>query len=175
MQAYKLLKVGVLAGIVVGVLFIYVQPFYGMTPVTDRHAALYSELTNFGYATAITVAWVTHLCVAILHGIAIVFMLILSGGAMSYFTTLVGMAWFASLIAAPVNAVIVSLVSTGSLPLLLKLPPLNIQLDEKFALHLTLFIAIGAVVWLYRRELRSECQFEKDAGLFDQCPQESTC
>ena len=81
------------------------------------------------------------------------------------------MAWFATVIAAPVNVIIVNLVAKGSFPLLNKLPPLNFQLDEKLALHLTLFIAIGAVVWLYRRELMNECQFEKEAGLFDQCPQ----
>ena len=139
-------------GAIVGIAFIIVQPWFGMSTLTSRHAAAYQELGNWSAAPAVIIAWMAHLAVSVFYGFisGLVILKYRSLGIISLFT--LAFSWTTTLIAPPANALIVQLVSFQQIrPELL--PGLNFLLDAKFFLHLLFFVAIVAVLSVYRNKL----------------------
>jgi len=143
-------------GAVVGVLFIIVQPWFGMATLTSRHAAAYQELGNWAAAPAVIIAWIAHLAVSVFYGFisGLVILKYRSLGIIALFT--LAFSWITTLIAPPANALIVQLVSFQQIRPE-ALPGLNFLLDAKFFLHLWFFVAIVAVLYVYQnRRQRGE-------------------
>ena len=136
-------------GLAVGVLFIGVQPWFGMDTLTSRHAAAYQQLGGWSPWPALIMARIAHLAVSLVYG--------LMGGAVVMAAlgwpwvagwTLV-LSWVTTVIAPPANAIIVQLVSFQRLHLG-QLPALNFSLDEKLVLHLVVFLTIVAAMVVFK-------------------------
>lgn len=161
MNVNQTLLIGATIGFIVGVLFIYVQPLFGMSPLTDRHAAAYVKLSDLSPSVAIVIAWFAHLLVSAAYGFASAVALLISRNLLSYLLQIVVLGWFTTVIAGPANELIVRLVTTKGLPSLEKLPALNFNLDAKLALHLIFFLTIGLFVLVYSRLNKTEYRSEK--------------
>lgn len=134
-----------------GVVFIVIQPLFGMEPLTSRHAASYQKLGGWSSASAIGIAWAAHMVVSVIYGL-------LSGLVVSITSRLsvaalftLAFSWLTTIIAPPANATIVQLVSFQQLQVD-KLPSLNFSLDVKFVLHLVFFSAITAALIAYKKK-----------------------
>ena len=161
MKVKQTLLIGAIIGFIVGVLFIYVQPLFGMSPLTDRHAAAYVKLSDMSPSVAIVIAWFAHLLVSTAYGIASAVALLISRNLFTYLLQIVVLGWFTTVIAGPANQLIVRLVTTKSFPSFEKLPALNFNLDAKLALHLIFFLVIGLFLLSFNRLNKIEYRSEK--------------
>lgn len=143
--------IGATLGLLVGVIFIYIQPLFGMSPLTQRHAEGYMNLSDMSYDTAITYAWIMHLFISMCYGIACSLALFISNKLLAYTAQIVLLSWVTTVIAPPANALIVKLIGTQSLSSFANLPTMNFSIDAKFVLHLLFFSAIAVVLWFYQR------------------------
>lgn len=160
MKVKQTLLIGAIIGFIVGVLFIYVQPLFGMSPLTDRHAAAYVKLGDMSPSVAIVVAWIAHLLVSTAYGIASAIALLISKNLFTYLLQIVVLGWFTTVIAGPANQLIVRLVTTKSFPSFEGLPALNFNFDAKLALHLIFFLVIGLFLLVYSRLSKNEYRGE---------------
>lgn len=145
-----LLVVAAMLGVVAGVVFILIQPMFGMDTLTSRHAGSYQTLGDWGRVTAIIIAWTAHLAVSVFYGLlcGVLLLSTMRLTRIALFTLI--FTWITTVIAPPANAMIVQLVSFQHLQLE-KLPGLNVSLDVKFWLHFLFFAAITAVLYAYRK------------------------
>lgn len=139
-------------GVVMGVVFIIIQPFFGMDTLTSRHAASYQKLGNWSSIAAITIAWAAHLAVSVFYGLLSGFVVLSTSrlGFIALFT--LAFSWLTTVIAPPANAIIVQLVSFRHIQIS-QLPALNFSLDVKFVLHLLFFAAIIAALYVYKKKV----------------------
>ncbi len=148
-SASFLLGAGLL-GLVVGVLFIVVQPWFGMDTLTSRHAAAYQQLGGWSATPAMFMAWFAHLAVSVVYGVmgGLVVMAVSRWPGVAIWTLV--FTWTTTVIAPPANAIIVQLVSFQQLKSS-QLPALNFNFDEKLALHLVVFVAITAPLYFLKK------------------------
>jgi hypothetical protein len=149
----QLLLMACLLGAVMGVIFIVIQPIFGMDTLTSRHAAAYQQLGNWSSIAAITIAWTAHLAVSVFYGFlsGIVILSTTRLKVAALFT--LAFSWLTTVIAPPANAIIVQFVSFQQIQIS-QLPSLNFSLDVKFVLHLVFFAAISASLYLYNKKVR---------------------
>ncbi|RTE64324.1 hypothetical protein EH243_18070 [Amphritea opalescens] len=149
----QFLLLAAILGLVAGIVFIIIQPLFGMDTLTSRHAAFYQQLGGWGSVPAVMIAWTAHLLVSIFYGLlcAILLLNTLRLALIALGTLL--FTWITTVIAPPANAMIVQLVSFQQLHSE-KLPPLNFSLDVKFLLHLVFFAAISFVLYLYAKKAK---------------------
>ncbi|TWX65743.1 hypothetical protein [Colwellia sp. C1TZA3] len=145
------LIIGAIIGFIVGVLFIFVQPLFGMSPLTDRHAAAYVKLGDINPSMAIIIAWSAHLLVSTAYGITTAIALLISKKPAIFALLIVVLGWFTTVIAGPANQLIVRVVTSKSFPSIDNLPALNFNLDAKLLLHLIFFLFIGLFLLAYNR------------------------
>ncbi|MFA7553337.1 MAG: hypothetical protein WCY88_03725 [Spongiibacteraceae bacterium] len=146
----KMLFIACLFGAVMGVVFILIQPLFGMDTLTARHAASYQQLGNWSSIAATTIAWAVHFVVSIVYGLLSGLVLLNTArlGFIALFT--LAFSWLTTVIAPPANAIIVQLVSFQHIQTS-QLPSLNFNLDVKFLLHLIFFAAISSALYIYRK------------------------
>ena len=156
MNVKKTLLIGAIIGFFVGMLFIYVQPLFGMSPLTDRHAAAYVKLSDISPSMAIIIAWSAHLLVSTAYGLASAIALLISRNLAIFSLIIIALGWFTTVIAGPANQLIVRVVTSKSFPSLENLPALNFNLDAKLALHLIFFLFIGLFLLGYSRMSKIE-------------------
>ena len=150
-EAQKLVLIAGVFGAVMGVIFIMMQPLFGMDTLTSRHAAAYQQLGGLSAAPAIAIAWIAHSAVSIFYGLisGLVMVKFSRVGVIALFALL--FTWFTTVIAPPANAMIVQLVSFQQLKID-QLPALNFALDVKFLLHLVFFAAISIALYIYKNK-----------------------
>ena len=107
----RFLSLALLLGAIVGVLFIIVQPLFGMDTLTSRHAAAYQQLGNWSAFPAMIIAWFAHLAVSVFYGL-LCGIVVLKYARLSHVVLFtLAFSWLTTLIAPPANALIVQLVS----------------------------------------------------------------
>lgn len=148
----RLLLTGSILGLIVGVLFIYIQPLFGMSPLTQRHAEGYMNLNEMSHNMAIFIAWCVHLFISVCYGIACSMAFLMSKSNVSYAAKIIFLSWITTVIAPPANAFLVKFIGTQSLSSFAGLPALNFGIDAKFMLHLLFFSVIAASIYLFRRK-----------------------
>ena len=149
----KLLFMACVLGAVMGVVFIIIQPLFGMDTLTSRHAALYQQLGNWSSIVAITMAWAAHMSVSVFYGL-LSGIVVLSTARLEFVALFtLALSWLTTLIAPPANAIIVQLVSFQHIQHG-QLPGLNFGLDVKFVLHLVFFGAISTGLFVYSKKAR---------------------
>ena len=146
----NVILIGAILGLIVGVLFIFVQPLFGMSPLTERHAQGYMKLSEMSYSAAINSAWFIHLFISVCYGIACSIALLISARVTLYSIQILILSWFTTVIAPPANALIVKAIGTKSFPSLANLPALNFSVDAKLIFHLVFFAVIAAILWGYQ-------------------------
>ena len=146
----QLLLMAALFGVVMGIIFIVVQPWFGMDTLTSRHAAAYQQLGDWSSGPAITIAWAAHLVVSIFYGVlsGIVILKTSKVWIITLFT--LAFSWLTTVVAPPANTMIVQLVSFQQLQID-QLPSVNFSLDVKFVLHLVFFAAITIALYFYKQ------------------------
>jgi len=154
----KTLFVSAIIGFIVGIAFIFVQPLFGMSPLTGRHAAGYMKLGSMSETSALLTAWSIHLFISVCYGLATGIALKISKKVVPFILQVFALGWLTTLIAPPANALIVKLVGTGAFPALSSLPALNYSIDAKLILHIVFFGVIAIILWAYKK-------------LFDKSPQ----
>lgn len=136
-------------GTIAAVVFIYIQPLLGMTPITERHAHAYIEQGGYGVAVSYVLAWGIHTFVSILYTAAALAVFYMNN---TYLVSLVQIAfwgWTSTLIATPANILVIkSLVEKTNIGLS-QLPPLNFELGPKLYLHLLFFVLVILGAYLY--------------------------
>ena len=149
----QLLLIACIIGAVMGVIFIIIQPFFGMDTLTSRHAAAYQQLGNWNNIAAVIIAWTAHLVVSIFYGFlsGIVILSTTKLKVVALFT--LAFSWLTTLIAPPANALIVQFVSFQQIQIS-QLPDLNFSLDVKLLLHLVFFAAMTIPLYLYHKKNR---------------------
>lgn len=153
-SSIQLVTTGAVLGLIIGVLFIFVQPLFGMSPLTQRHAEGYMKLSEMSHGTAITSAWLMHLFISACYGIACSVALILSKKIVPYSVQIVFLSWITTVIAPPANALIVKLIGTQSLSSFTNLPAMNFSIDAKLILHLIFFAVIALTLWVSQRPIK---------------------
>lgn len=153
--AAQLLFIACLLGAVMGIVFILIQPLFGMDALTSRHAAMYQKLGAWGATSALIMAWIAHSAVSVFYGLlsGIVILKFKRLRIVALFT--LAFSWLTTIIAPPANAMIVQLVSFQQLRAE-QLPALNFNLDVKFVLHLIFFAAISAALYAYTSKLDTD-------------------
>jgi len=151
MNVKKTLIIGAITAFIVGVLFIFVQPFFGMPPLTDRHADAYVKFGGLSPLMAIIIAWFVHLLVSTAYGIATATALLISKKLYIFALLVLVLGWITTVIAGPANQLIVRVVTSKSFPSMSNLPALNFSFDVKLLLHLIFFIFIGLFLLAYSR------------------------
>ena len=149
----QLLFMACLLGAVMGVVFIVIQPLFGMATLTSRHAAAYQQLGNWSSVAAVTIAWTAHLAVSVYYGFwsGVVILSTARLALVTLFT--LAFSWLTTVIAPPANAMIVQLVSFQHIKVN-QLPGFNFSLDVKFVLHLVFFAAISAALYVYKKRVK---------------------
>jgi hypothetical protein len=140
-----------LLGVVMGVVFIVIQPFFGMDTLTSRHAASYQKLGNWDSIAAIAIAWAAHMAVSVFYGLLSGIVILKTARLELIVLCTLAFSWLTTVIAPPANAAIVQLVSFQKLHFS-QLPALNFSLDVKFVLHLVFFFVISAALHVYRKK-----------------------
>lgn len=137
-------------GLITSVVFILIQPLFGMTTLTSRHAAAYVNLGNHGEMTSLFLSWFVHISVSLFYALvsSVIFsfnhsMLVSVGQAMI-------LGWFTTLIATPANEWVVKLVTTKQFPDLSSLAALNAQIGPKLWLHIMFFILVLSSLYLIK-------------------------
>ena len=149
---YKTLITPALSGLIIGVAFIFVQPLFGMSPLTERHAQGYMSLSSMNYGTAITLAWLAHLFVSACYGMAMGIALKMSNKFVPLIVfQILTLGWITTILAPPANALLVKVIGSGVFPVLSSLPSFNFTLDAKLSLHVMFFAAIALLLYLYER------------------------
>lgn len=152
-RSIKILVLAAIIGLIVGVIFIFIQPLFGMPALTQRHAEGYMKLSTMSQNSARLSAWLVHLCVSINYGIASALALLIGRKILNYSLLILFLSWVTTVIAPPANAFLVKLIGTKSLPSLSGLPAMNFNVDAKLILHLLFFTTIAVVLWCYQRFL----------------------
>ena len=146
----KLLFISCLLGAVMGVIFIIIQPLFGLDTLTSRHAAAYQKLGSWNNIAAISIAWAAHMAVSVFYGLlcGLIFLKTSRLAIITFFT--LAFTWLTTIIAPPANTIIVQLVSFQHIKID-QLPSLNFSFDVKFVLHLVFFAAISVALYIYKK------------------------
>jgi hypothetical protein len=155
MNLKKSLIIGAFIGLIVGVLFIYVQPYFGMTTLTSRHAGAYVKLSDITPSIASIIAWSAHLFVSVGYGVVTAIALFISKNLIVFGLQTLVLGWFTTVIAGPANELIIRLVTSNHFPSFTGLPALNFNFDAKLALHVVFFAVISLFILLYKRLSKS--------------------
>ena len=148
----QILFTACLFGAVMGVVFIAIQPLFGMDTLTSRHAAAYQQLGGWNSVGAVVIAWTAHMAVSVFYGLLSGFVIVSTARLAFVALATLAFSWLTTLIAPPANALIVQLVSFQHIQMS-QLPGLNVSLDVKFVLHLVFFSAISIALYVYKKRV----------------------
>ena len=99
-------------GLMASIAFILIQPLFGMSTLTSRHASAYVTLGGYDPTSALVLSWVVHvgvsLCYAFLSNLIFIFNSSLSVNLIQ----IAVLGWITTLIATPANEWVVKLVTT---------------------------------------------------------------
>jgi hypothetical protein len=97
-------------GVMASIAFILIQPLFGMSTLTSRHASAYVTLGGYNPTSALVLSWVVHvgvsLCYAFLSNLIFIFNSSLSVNLIQ----IAVLGWITTLIATPANEWVVKLV-----------------------------------------------------------------
>ena len=151
----------VVVGTLAGVLFVAIQPLFGMETITSRHAQAYIAQGGYSDGLAIAIAWAVHTVVSIAY--ALVSFTIYSVSK-AYWVSLFQIAflgWISTLVATPANVIVIKTITTQSFPDLSLIPSLNGELGAKFWLHIIFFVLVVLTIHLvdYLRKLKGHGEY----------------
>lgn len=141
-------------GLIASIIFILVQPLFGMATLTSRHAGAYVNLGNYSETAALMLSWGLHIGVSIFYAVLSAVIFNFNSSIAVGVTQVIVLGWLTTLTATPANEYVVKLVTTLQFPALNSLSALNTQIGPKLWLHV-LFFAFVVVGLLLEKKLRS--------------------
>ncbi|MFA0182670.1 hypothetical protein OAW_01890 [Vibrio cyclitrophicus ZF170] len=148
----KTLIMTLVIGLMASIAFILIQPLFGMSTLTSRHAAAYVTLGGYDPTSALVLSWVVHvgvsLCYAFLSNLIFMFNSSLSVNLIQ----IAVLGWITTLIATPANEWVVKLVTTKQFPSISSLSALNTDVGPKLWLHILFFVLIVGGLWVAKKQ-----------------------
>jgi hypothetical protein len=137
-----------LIGLIASIIFILIQPIFGLSTLTSRHASAYVKFGQYSEFTAMLIAWFVHISVSIAYAQLSAFIFTINHSLKVNAVQVVFFGWLTTLIATPANEFVVKLVTTRSFPALDSLSGLNMEVGPKLWLHIVffVFVMIGLVM-----------------------------
>lgn len=132
----------ILIGLIASIAFILIQPFFGLTTLTSRHAAAYVSLGGYNETVALILSWVVHVSVSIAYAILSTLIFSINSSLIISSIQVLVLGWITTLIATPANEWVVKLVTTQKLPDISALAPVNTDIGPKFWLHVMFFVFV---------------------------------
>ena len=132
----------ILIGLIASIAFILIQPFFGLTTLTSRHAAAYVSLGGYNETVALILSWVVHVSVSIVYAILSTLIFSINSSLIISSIQVLVLGWITTLIATPANEWVVKLVTTQKLPDISALAPVNTDIGPKFWLHVMFFVFV---------------------------------
>lgn len=144
----------ILIGLIASIAFILIQPFFGLTTLTSRHAAAYVSLGGYNETVALTLSWVVHISVSIAYAILSTLIFSINSSLIISSIQVLVLGWITTLIATPANEWVVKLVTTQKLPDISALAPVNTDIGPKFWLHVMFFVFV--MIGLYAVKVKKK-------------------
>lgn len=141
-------------GIVASIVFILIQPFFGLSTLTSRHAAAYVNLGGYNETVALILSWFVHVSVSTAYAILSAFIFSINSTIAVSTIQVFVLGWVTTLIATPANEWVVKLVTTQTFPDISSLASINTELGAKFWLHVMFFVLV--IVGLYLGKVKSK-------------------
>ena len=135
----KSIITAMLVGIIASFVFILVQPLFGMTSLTSRHAAAYVALGGYGATSAMILSWVVHISVSVAYTLLSFIVITLNRSWLVNLLQVIIFGWITTLTATPANELVVRWITTEKFPALSSLAALNMEVGPKLWLHLIFF------------------------------------
>lgn len=139
---------GVFVGLVASIVFIIVQPLFGMSTLTSRHALAYVSLGGYSETSAMILSWFVHVGVSICYALLSMLIFNLNRSLLVCVLQVLILGWITTLIATPANEFVVKLVTTLSFPNLSSLSAVNTDVGPKLWLHIAFFAFVMVGIWL---------------------------
>ena len=137
-------------GIIASIVFILIQPVFGMSSLTSRHAAAYVNFGGYSEIGALLLSWFVHISVSIAYTILSILIFSLNSTWSVNTIQILVLGWITTLIATPANEFVVKLVTTEKFPALSSLSAVNTDVGPKLWLHIIFFAFIVAGLWVSR-------------------------
>ena len=141
-------------GIVASIVFILIQPFFGLSTLTSRHAAAYVNFGGYNETVALILSWFVHVSVSTAYAILSAFIFSINSTIAVSTIQVFVLGWVTTLIATPANEWVVKLVTTQTFPDISSLASINTELGAKFWLHVMFFVLV--IVGLYLGKVKSK-------------------
>lgn len=129
-------------GLIASIIFILVQPIFGLSTLTSRHAFAYVTLGEYSELAALMIAWFVHISVSIAYSELSSIIFNLNSSLKINVIQVLFFGWLTTLIATPANEFVVKLVTTQKLPDLSSLAGVNMEIGPKFWLHIVFFVFV---------------------------------
>ena len=129
-------------GLIASIIFILVQPIFGMSTLTSRHAAAYINLGGYDATSALLISWFVHISVSIAYAILSGIIFSINSSTLVNTIQVLVFGWITTLIATPANEFVVKLVTMRQFPDITTLAALNFEIGPKLWLHLVFFVFI---------------------------------
>lgn len=138
----------IFVGLVASIIFIIVQPLFGMATLTSRHALAYVSLGGYSETSALILSWFVHVGVSICYALLSMIIFNLNRSVVVCVLQVLIFGWITTLIATPANEFVVKLVTTLSFPALSSLSAVNTDIGPKLWLHIVFFVFVVVGIWL---------------------------
>lgn len=129
-------------GLISAIAFILIQPLFGMSTLTSRHAAAYMNIGGYDKSTAIILSWCVHISVSLFYTYISLLIYKLNSSSVVNIVQIVFLGWVTTLLATPANEWVVKLITTQQLPSISALSALNTEIGPKLWLHIMFFVLI---------------------------------
>lgn len=139
-----------IVGLVASIAFILIQPVFGMSTLTSRHAMAYINLGGYSEIAALLLSWFVHISVSVFY--ALLSMLIFSVNTSLVVSVLqvIILGWITTLTATPANEFVVKLVTMQKFPDLGTLSHINTDVGPKLWLHILFFAFVVLGLWIVK-------------------------
>ena len=143
----KMFLTALAVGLVSSIAFILIQPLFGLSTLTSRHAAAYVLHGDYSENNALILSWVVHISVSVAYAMLSTFIFTLNRSLPVSIGQVVLLGWFTTLIATPANQLVVKVATTMQFPALSSLAPLNTAIGPKLWLHIVFFVFVLIGLW----------------------------
>ena len=137
-----------IVGLVASIAFILIQPIFGMSTLTSRHAAAYINFGGYSPTPALLLSWFVHISVSITYAILSTLIFSFNSSVLVSSIQIIVLGWITTLIATPANEFVVKLVTTEKFPALSSLSAINTDVGPKLWLHILFFGFIVSGLWV---------------------------
>ena len=132
----------VLIGFIASIIFIVIQPMFGLSTLTSRHAFAYASLGEYSELAALIIAWFVHISVSIAYAILASIIFNINSSMVVNVIQVLFFGWLTTLIATPANDFVVKLVTKQAFPDVGSLAGFNFEVVPKLWLHVAFFVFV---------------------------------